>query len=84
MTPKPPTGRQLAYLRALADRTGQTFTYPRTSIQASRQIQRLQDVPSSTRLERLLECYDDPCEIEAAQAAVDALGLESIEAGNER
>ena len=24
-----PTSRQLAYLKSLADRTGQTFTYPR-------------------------------------------------------
>ena len=36
-----PTQRQLAYLRSLADRTGQTFAYPHTRGQASREIQRL-------------------------------------------
>jgi hypothetical protein len=33
-----PTGRQLAYLKSLARRTGQTFTWPRTRSQASREI----------------------------------------------
>ena len=36
-----PTAKQLAYLRSLANRAGQTFTYPRTRGQASREIQRL-------------------------------------------
>ena len=31
MSSKPPTAKQLAYLRALAVRTGQTFAVPRTS-----------------------------------------------------
>ena len=37
----PPTRRQLAYLKALAQRTGQTFAWPRTSAHASRQIRTL-------------------------------------------
>ena len=37
-----PTRRQLAYLRSLATRTGQTFAYPRTRREASREIQRLE------------------------------------------
>ncbi|HTX09509.1 MAG TPA: hypothetical protein VME22_12905 [Solirubrobacteraceae bacterium] len=44
MTPKPPTPRQLNYLKALANRTGQTFTYPRTSAQASAEIHRLKGI----------------------------------------
>ena len=36
-----PTSRQLQYLRSLAERTGQTFTYPQTGAQASAEIQRL-------------------------------------------
>ena len=36
-----PTPRQLAYLRSLAARAGQTFAYPRTRQRASREIQRL-------------------------------------------
>jgi Protein of unknown function (DUF3072) len=38
---KPPTDRQLRYLKALATRTGQTFTSSATSAQASREINRL-------------------------------------------
>lgn len=40
-TPHTPTSRQLAYLRSLAAQTGTTFTTPRTSRQASREIDRL-------------------------------------------
>jgi hypothetical protein len=60
-TPKlldPPTQRQLAYLRSLATRTGQTFAYPRTRRQASREIQRLKRARSSTHAERLIERKD--------------------------
>jgi hypothetical protein len=42
-----PTGRQLAYLKALAVRTGQTFTWPQTRAQASREIRRLRAVRGS-------------------------------------
>jgi hypothetical protein len=37
-----PTAKQLAYLRALAIRTGQTFTRPASRSEASREIQRKQ------------------------------------------
>ena len=53
-----PTQRQLAYLRSLATRTGQTFAYPRTRGEASREIQRLKRAPSSTRTERSIERKD--------------------------
>jgi hypothetical protein len=42
-----PTARQLAYLKALAARTGQTFTWPRTRAQASREIRQLRGVRGS-------------------------------------
>ena len=42
-----PTNRQLAYLKALAARTGQTFTWPRTRAQASREIRRLRAIRGS-------------------------------------
>lgn len=43
-----PTPRQLRYLKNLAERTGQTFTYPHTSAQASQEIDRLNQArPSS-------------------------------------
>ena len=55
MTPKPATPRQQRYLRALALRTGQTFTPPTSSADASRQIQRLRNVRPSTRDELAYE-----------------------------
>lgn len=45
-TTAPPTGKQLSYLRKLANRAGQTFTTPRTRAQASTEIRRLQQVRS--------------------------------------
>ena len=52
---QPPTRKQLAYLRALANRTGTTFTLPRTRRQASRQIAQLIDRPVSSQLEFALD-----------------------------
>ena len=52
---QPPTRKQLAYLRALANRTGTTFTLPRTRRQASRQIAQLRNRPVSSRLELALD-----------------------------
>lgn len=54
-THQPPTRKQLAYLRALASRTGTTFTLPRTKWQASRQIAQLRDRPVSNQLEFALD-----------------------------
>jgi hypothetical protein len=59
--PKPvnrPTRRQLAYLRSLANRTGQTFAYPRTFDQARNEIERLQRAQRSSRTERAIERKD--------------------------
>jgi hypothetical protein len=46
-----PTTKQLAYLRALAHRTGQTFTLPATRADASRDIRRLREATPSSRQE---------------------------------
>jgi len=54
-TDQPPTRKQLAYLRALALRTGTTFTLPRSKRQASRQIALLRDRPVSAQLEFALD-----------------------------
>ena len=54
-TTRKPTPRQLSYLRTLAERTGQTFTYPATSQDASREIARLKNTPSSSQTERRIE-----------------------------
>jgi hypothetical protein len=60
MTPSNPTGtrpsaKQLSYLRSLANRTGQTFAYPRTSREASLEIRRLKSAAPSSRIERAVE-----------------------------
>ena len=68
MTPKAPSARQLNYLKALANRTGQTFTYPTTSSDASREIQRLKTVRPTSRVELELERAD----LAAEQTARDA------------
>jgi len=47
-----PTGKQLCYLRTLAEQTGTTFTPPATRAQASREIERLTTRPSTSRAER--------------------------------
>jgi hypothetical protein len=51
MSDKPPTAKQLAYLRALVERTGQTFAYPRTRRQATREIQRLKQTRPTAWIE---------------------------------
>jgi hypothetical protein len=55
MSSRPPTPKQLAYLTALAKRTGQTFATPRTSRDASAEIRRLKATPAESRLERRIE-----------------------------
>ena len=50
-----PTRRQLNYLRALANRTGQTFTYPTTSAEASAEIERLKGTAPSSHVEVRIE-----------------------------
>jgi hypothetical protein len=55
MSSKPPTAKQLTYLRALAERTGQTFATPRTRQNASAEIRRLKGTPAESQLERRIE-----------------------------
>ncbi len=71
MTPKPPSARQLNYLKALANRSGQTFIYPRTSGAASREIQRLKTIRPSSRIELELERLDVGVEQAAREANCD-------------
>jgi hypothetical protein len=82
MSPKLPSSRQLTYLKALADRTGQTFIYPKTSAQASREIRRLKETRPSTKTERQLERYGDTQAIEAMQDAVAIHGFEVVGFGS--
>ena len=51
-TTDPPRPKQLAYLKALAQRTGTSFAYPKTRGEASREIDRLLQLPSLSSRER--------------------------------
>ncbi len=57
-----PTPRQLKYLRSLAERTGQTFCWPKTMAEASAEIRRLEAVkktPVADRRRERREVQDD-------------------------
>jgi hypothetical protein len=79
---KHPTARQLAYLKALAERTGQTFMYPRTRGQASGEIARLKRTAPATRAERTLERIEDPAVREALEDAAAIQGFEIVGYGS--
>jgi hypothetical protein len=53
-----PTPKQLAYLKSLAQSRGTTFTYPKSSAQASAQIRRMKAQPRSRAGERTREHRD--------------------------
>jgi hypothetical protein len=53
-----PTAKQLAYLKALAQRTATTFTYPATSAKASAEIRRLKALAASGGGDRTRELRD--------------------------
>src|SRR6202020_1523189 len=53
--PSKPTSRQLNYLRVLANRTGQTFSNPKTRAEASLEIKRLKSARPSSRVEVRIE-----------------------------
>ena len=84
-----PTAKQLAFLRALAQRTGETFSYPRTRAQASSETRRLQQRKPSTRLERFLDRRDVARDLQAGSGDAVRFGdvevqcaLEIADAGN--
>src|SRR5438105_518925 len=76
MSHKPPSPRQLSYLKALSERTGQTFRWPESSAAASTEIKRLKSTRPTTGLERAIERFGDTQAIEAAQDAVEIHGFE--------
>jgi hypothetical protein len=80
--PQPPSTKQLAYLKALAQRTGQTFTWPQSRSQASAEIARLKRTTPSTRVERRLEQIDDRAAHEATEDAAAVQGFEVVGYGS--
>lgn len=72
---KPPTARQLRYLRALAARSGTTFTPPGTRRGASRAIKALQSRRPSKPWERHADALS-VAEHQGAHTATDIRGDE--------
>jgi hypothetical protein len=52
---KPPSAKQLRYLRDLATSRGQSFAYPSTSAEASREIERLRATKPTNTADRRRE-----------------------------
>jgi hypothetical protein len=66
-----PTSRQLTYLNALAERTGQTFAWPTNRSDAAKEIRRLKALPATSQLERQIERNDWAAEAAARDANCD-------------
>jgi hypothetical protein len=82
MADTPPSPKQLNYLKALAERTGRTFTWPRTGRQASAEIARLKRTHPSSSVDRAIERLDDRATREAAEDAVAIRGFEVVGYGS--
>lgn len=52
-----PTAKQLRYLKALAQKRGESFTYPSTAAQASAEIERLKKRKPMTVTDRRAEAH---------------------------
>jgi hypothetical protein len=52
---RPPTPKQLRFLRSLAAQRGESFAYPTTAAQASAEIERLKARPRGGYAERCIE-----------------------------
>jgi hypothetical protein len=73
-TEKPATPKQLRYLRDLALRSGQSFAYPRTAAEASREIGRLRGArrtPAADRRRELRAMSRDMTERRGDSSRVD-------------
>lgn len=82
MSHKPPSARQLSYLKALAERAGQTFRWPESCAAASREIRRLKNTQPSSELDRAIERFGDTPAIEVAQDSVEVHGFEVVGYGS--
>jgi hypothetical protein len=61
----------MSYLKSLAHRTGQTFTWPATRSAASAEIRRLELLAPSSEVNREMERHDWPAEAAAREASCD-------------
>lgn len=58
VTIRPPSAKQMRYLRSLAAQRGESFAYPRTAVEASAEIERLKGRRRSSAAERRAERLD--------------------------
>jgi hypothetical protein len=79
---QPPTRKQLAYLKSLAERTGQTFTWPTRRRQAGAQINRLKHARPSTGVEPQIEQANDRLVREAIEDSAAVRGFEVLGHGS--
>lgn len=70
---KPPTAKQLRYLRVLAGRTGTSFSPPNTAREASRAIAALKARPASSPVEVYLDVERTLEEREGAHTGTDVV-----------
>jgi len=73
-----PTTKQIRYLEDLADKRGETFTFPQTRAEASAEIKRLKRRPAPTIAEREIEASQRPRwpEIQGDKAQTRAFEVE--------
>jgi hypothetical protein len=55
LSEKPPSTKQMRYLRNLASQRGESFTYPATAVEASAEIERLKARRRGSYVERRIE-----------------------------
>jgi hypothetical protein len=55
VTARPPSAKQMRYLRSLATQRGESFAYPRTAAEASAEIERLKGRRRASAAERRIE-----------------------------
>lgn len=55
VTARPPTAKQLRYLRTLAEQRGESFAHPHSAAEASAEIERLKGRRRGSRVERRIE-----------------------------
>ncbi len=58
VTARPPSAKQMRYLRSLATQRGESFAYPQTAAEASAEIERLKGRRRSSATERQIERLD--------------------------
>ena len=76
---KKPSAKQLRFLRSLAERCGESFTYPATAAQASAEIERLKAGRRTPRAERRHEVAEVRRAI--ASRGGDSAAIRPVEVG---